>query len=293
MKRINIIITVLEHERAYTMKKYLIILFCSALMTFAVEAAMKPKLIVASVPKSGTHLLEKLIPSITGQHSMWASRYTEVNPAELHWSIAKGLYYNTHAPCVQATARVATNNDCKVILLIRDPRDVLVSYAHWIKKNPDHNILWIDQKKLDRSLYKKWSVNEIITHLIENFECKAPNIPGNHDIVSFYNLYLPWKDYPKTFVTTFEKLVGARGGGEPGSQEREIGKLAEFLGASLTEAQIRKICATVFGGTPTFRSGKIGSWKEHFSLEQKEKLKQLNGFNEMLITLEYEVDDNW
>jgi len=50
---------------------------------------------------------------------------------------------------------------------------------------------------------------------------------------------------------------------------------------------VKNLC----GHTSTFRKGKIGSWKEGFSLKNKNNFKKHCG--DLLIQLGYEKDKNW
>ena len=43
--------------------------------------------------------------------------------------------------------------------------------------------------------------------------------------------------------------------------------------------------------SPTFRRGKAGAWREHFSPETKALFKEVSG--DLLIRLGYEEDHNW
>jgi sulfotransferase 6B1 len=43
--------------------------------------------------------------------------------------------------------------------------------------------------------------------------------------------------------------------------------------------------------SPTFRSGKTGEWKKHFTDEHKKIFKEVAG--DLLIKLGYEKDNNW
>jgi hypothetical protein len=45
------------------------------------------------------------------------------------------------------------------------------------------------------------------------------------------------------------------------------------------------------GKSPTFRSGKTGEWKKHFTQEHKNIFKDVAG--DLLIRLGYEKDNNW
>jgi hypothetical protein len=41
----------------------------------------------------------------------------------------------------------------------------------------------------------------------------------------------------------------------------------------------------------TFRSGKTGGWREHFTDEHKKLFKDMTG--DLLLKLDYEKDDDW
>jgi hypothetical protein len=43
--------------------------------------------------------------------------------------------------------------------------------------------------------------------------------------------------------------------------------------------------------SPTFRSGKTGEWKKHFTDEHKKIFKEVAG--DLLVKLGYEKDNNW
>ena len=52
-----------------------------------------------------------------------------------------------------------------------------------------------------------------------------------------------------------------------------------------------KIRDSLFGGTFTFRKGKIGEWKTVYTDELKEMFKQ--NYGSLLIEMGYEQDENW
>ena len=82
-------------------------------------------LIISSIPKSGTHLISKLITQITGMEGPNAPTLTALIQAELN-ILPPNSFYVTHAPYTNNNARIASINHAKIILLLRDPRDVLV-----------------------------------------------------------------------------------------------------------------------------------------------------------------------
>ena len=67
--------------------------------------------------------------------------------------------------------------------------------------------------------------------------------------------------------------------------------LANHMGSDLTDDKIHEICNNLFGDSPTFREGKIGSWKKYFSPHHKKIFKERMG--KELIQLGYADDFEW
>jgi hypothetical protein len=153
-------------------------------------------------------------------------------------------------------------NNFKVVFIIRDPRDQLVSHVYYIYKR--------------RQPGYKMNFNDLLTHLIKN-------------VKNFYSVYLPWKNSPVCYTTTFEKLVGPNGGGNYNAQRNEITNIAKHL--NLNQNKISEVQNKLFGGTQTFREGKIGSWRKHFTSQHKKLFKQFAG--DLVIKLGYEKNNNW
>ena len=96
---------------------------------------------------------------------------------------------------------------------------------------------------------------------------------------------------PSVLVCRFEDLVGEQGGGSAEKQRAVLRDLAVFLGYPLSEKEIDLVAKQLYGGTWTFRKGKIGLWKDYFSEKSKRLFKQLMG--RAVIDWGYEKDDSW
>jgi len=112
-------------------------------------------------------------------------------------------------------------------------------------------------------------------------------------ISSFYFLYLDWRFEAYIYTTTFEKLVGQRGGGDNEVQLQEIINIANHIGQKIDENEAMLIVSKLYGGTATFNEGKIGSWKKYFLPRHKVAFKNIPGANEILVELGYEKDFDW
>lgn len=227
-----------------------------------------------TIPKCGNFLLLKLMEMISHKKDVHSSPY---NP-ELDWEKAFTI---THEKVQDKTISFCREKDIKVIFIYRDPRDQVVSAAYYLKK-----IGWPPSEK--------FTISELITSLIVDsykWWWKVTGQPGaKGTITDFYNFMMPWALLDFVYPTTFEKLVGSRGGGDDLRQLQEIKNIAQFAGYHLTQEEAEHIASTLWGRN-TFREGKIGAWKEEFTLEQKNLFKKVAG--QLLIDLGYETDLNW
>ena len=102
-----------------------------------------------------------------------------------------------------------------------------------------------------------------------------------------------------SLLIRFENLVGEKGGGSLNSQLEELKKIATFLNIPLSQDALSLIADELYGIesiqntalAATFREGKIGAWRNTFKKEHKEEFKKR--FNEYLIALGYEENDQW
>ena len=255
--------------------------------------------ILVSVPKCGTHLLVKLIALLNNKTGTRAPTITALYQKEMQTSLKPGFFYVAHAPCSRNNLLMAHKTKAKIILCLRDPRDVFISYAHYLKREFNDKTNKKQKLTFNNGLQGGWEfadlpIDNMITEFIKEFPLKGPEISKYTTIVEFYAQFLAWpENYSNILVTSFEKLIGSKGGGDSEMQIKEIKRIAAFLEVQLTPTQINAICENLFGGTNTFRKGSIGSWKEQLTDKQKNALKDMPGFNELLIALNYENDEKW
>lgn len=258
------------------MYKWIIIFNLVFLPAFSVE-----KFQLITVPKSGTFLIIKYF-SLLGKSFNDPKMEKEIKNAFRREHPLAGIKWDYPSWFDPKT---------KTILMIRDLRDILVSY-----------VFWLDKRKtgvyLDRQYYKYWeklSFDEKLSMLIDP---KAP----------FKGTKYLWLTHPKqwthamnimklptTYVCRFENLIGEKGGGCSIKQREEIINLAKYIGIDLSKDQINFIQHHLFGNdiknSWTFRKGQIGNWKSHFTKAHKNQFKeQLNHF---LIAFGYVEDDQW
>lgn len=243
---------------------------------------------IISIPKSGTFLLVKTVKLLSGiKTHIDPKGWDLITPEAMNVFLKKPILLRTHAIHLDQNITQLNNKSIKTVFIYRDPRDQIVSAAYFIKKPVSG---W--------PIHSKWSISELIDELIIGggliwktiFSAKETwhNLQG---ITEYYNLYLPWQFEPNVYTTTFEKLVGPQGGGTKEEQLHEIRAISKHMGEEITLEKAEIIAKNLFGNTQTFREGKIGSWKKHFSEQQKEAFKKIAG--QLLIDLGYEKDLNW
>lgn len=253
---------------------------------------------VNSLPKSGTNLVQKLI-------ELLGYRYDRLGIAESlirgRWFLARQLirgacfdpnpiivgldapmavgsgwldrrlgkvadrsYISGHANYTERLHYYLKKNDVRTIQVIRDPRDVLVSHAHFFAKKRDYFL---------HELFSELSFDDRVEATLRG----GRFLNGKLHLESFSAVLSrvdPWvsQSFDDVLVIRFEDLVGVHGGGDRSSQIETIQRIGRFLGwdQPLHEEEMARLTNELFGGTHTFRKGKIGSWREELSASQQE-----------------------
>ncbi len=252
-----------------------------------------PVLLAISFPKSGTHLLDQILlgfnrfaPFSSRLHSFYAE-YEGVSgrkraPEEaLRWlnSLRPGDVASAHlfarpeaVACVCPPAFVP-------YFIFRDPRDVVVSHVFYVTAmEPDHvhNSYYTSLPDFDERLKVS-----ILGRL--DAEVEFP------DIARRFDPFMGWLDDPCVMAVHFEELILDRA--------RALDHIIDHFLAHVPLQTPRKALLESLedsidpGKSPTFRSGKTGSWKEHFTAEHKRIFKEVAG--DLLIRLGYETDYDW
>jgi hypothetical protein len=266
-----------------------------------------------SLPKAGTHLLAKALSLFPGgrdysagiQHFDigWVGRFAPPNAADdgvvplgVTWprpvaraalrqalrSVRSGQFCSIHAPHSPALAALLNERGMKTVLIVRDPRDVVVASAQYIPQTP-HNQF--------RDLYLPLSDAERIMLTIRGRAPACPDEPRVLSIGEACRGLMPWMNEACNYTTYFHKLVGPLGGGDSKEQVQEIRNLARHLGLRCSRRDLERIAAGSYGGTHTFRKGTTGGWRQHFTPEHKQAFKEVAG--QVLIDWGYERNLNW
>ncbi|MCH9632707.1 MAG: hypothetical protein S4CHLAM6_10450 [Chlamydiae bacterium] len=252
------------------------------------EDSKKADVALISLAKSGTHLISKSIEKFTGKSRGYTPNYKYLN------KLPDKNFAGTHFCHPKVVNKLlASPHIEKILLNIRDPRDVLVSAAYYYNefKYMDFSCPE-DIRDLFSFRARKIKVREKIRFFLKQAligKHMPTMVYGTRAATKFIRKLEPHSD--KFLVIKFEDLVGEKGGGSQATQQKTLEKISHFLGKNYDEKQLKSISKDLFGNAETFRSGTTGSWKTHFDEVTKKMFKVLLG--DELIELGYEKDNSW
>ncbi len=262
-----------------------------------------PRVLATSMPKAGTHLLSSLLKNFprlmfSGRHHALRNFRLDTptdskgRPPEFDWrkiertlaSVNKGQFMTAHFAPLPELIGILERLEYKTVNIMRDPRDVVVSSAHYLTHLERHFLH--ERMKTEFS-----SVEDRLMAVISGLPPDASG-RGLPSVAQRISRYRQWIGQPNTFECRFERLIGARGGGSDDEQINEIASIGDHIGRPLTAHEASVIAARTWSPrSSTFRKGMIGDWRNHFKDEHKAAFKDLAG--EELVALGYERDLNW
>ncbi len=249
------------------------------------------RIFINSLPKSGTNLVAKLIGNLGYQYSNKSialssllGRYEvvkrltrsaclrggsvevglEINAAvSSAWlkrylaKIPDEQYVTGHSAFSEHLWDMLLSLDYRVIQVIRNPYDVMLSYAKYFVEDvnsyyPTHGTL------------RDLTIDQRIRLIAEGGKLiDSPHyMRGIREVLRSQE---GWFEEKGVLPVRFEDLVGPKGGGSKDKQRETIKRICSHLG--IDEGRGEKVMDSLYGGTHTFRSGKIGSYTQ--SLEKK------------------------
>ena len=262
-------------------------------LRFASQPADLPILLGISFPKSGTHLLDQILlgfsnvaPYAKRVHSFYAEyegesgkkREPEKALAWLDLLRSRDIASAHLFARPEAVARVCTPNFAPYFIF-RDPRDVVVSHVFYVtdmEARHVHHDYYLSLPGFDSRLKVS-----ILGRPDTNIE--FPNIAAR------FEPYLGWLDKKEVLTIHFEDLIHHR--------ESTLTSIMDHLLSRITLPTSRQLILNSLEASinptksPTFRSGKTGESKKHFTEEHKKIFKEVAG--DLLIRLGYEKDNSW
>jgi sulfotransferase 6B1 len=268
-------------------------------LRFASQPADLPVLLGISFPKSGTHLLDQILlgfskvaPYAKRLHSFYAeyegeSGVKRAPEQAFHWldSLRPRDVASAHLFArPEAVARVclpSKEGSPKFIpyFIFRDPRDVVVSHVFYVTD--------MEPRHVHHTYYRS----------LPDFDARLKvSILGRPDAdIEFPNIaerfapYVDWLNHTEVLTIHFEDLINDR-----------VQTLTRIMDHLLTRVPLQSPRQLILDSlesvinptkSPTFRSGKTGEWKKHFTDEHKRIFKDAAG--DLLVRLGYEQNNDW
>ncbi|MGC8763881.1 MAG: sulfotransferase domain-containing protein [Acidobacteriota bacterium] len=230
-----------------------------------------PRVLVTSLPKSGTHLviqpLYRAGMALRPILEQWA--LGEEERRSLLASVRRGEALYGHIPYEPERAALLAAGGVRVVVLLRDPRDVAVSMAHYIfERGEAHRLGPYFRERLP-------DFESRLEACILGVPAEDAGVPaGLPDLGSRFRAFHRWSE-EGAFLCRYEELTRSGGGGEEARREA-LGRLFAFLGlpgaGKTFEGALRSLDET---HGATFRKGGSGGWKNHFTPRHREALQRV------------------
>jgi len=236
-------------------------------------------ILINSIPKSGTYLLHQILNSISflndyglfvaSRPTLTYKKRSSKKITSFFERIYKDEFILGHVEYSLDIEKFLKKNNAVKILLIRDPRDVVVSESHYLTYlNHFH--------KLSKSFKSLLTQEERVNYAIYGdvyLNTKYDFLP----IIDRYESFIKWTKNTNCFVIKYEELIDCR-------RDKVIIDLLNFLTNSLnisinTSIELKKIKNSLATGRKghTFRLGKSQIWKNILTKEQKNYFKSRMG----------------
>lgn len=233
--------------------------------------------VLNSIPKSGTHLLLQAVkgipdveivpPVIMGE---FKKEDLDIHDLSINQFIYGHLFYS------EKYEEIFKKHEVKQLLMIRDPRDVILSlYYYMFKVLPHHPVRrYAEKNELNKE--------EIINSLILGISDEDFLYEGTNKIITRFS---SWMKNPDVLVLRYEEL------NDPAKQDKEFFKILFHLSegnearkySGIIESMKNNIIPEHSG---TFRKGRSGEWETEFTNINKKVFHQ--NCQKLLTELGYE-----
>ncbi len=254
-----------------------------------------PILFGNSFPKSGTHLLTQVLAGFSQLGPVVNSGLPAVTVYEGSTGVQRSIkniinevnrlrpgdigYGHLHA--LPEIIPVICREGVVPYFILRDPRDVVVSHVFYVTEKAANHV------------HHKYYTQELST-FDERLQVSIEGRPELEipfpNIFNRFEPYIPWLERAEVLLLKFEDFIN--------DKEKAIGKVFDHAGDRGFRYHGERqhainILASSIDPTrsPTFRSGKIGGWREHFTSKHKTLFKKYAG--ELLVKLGYETGLDW
>ncbi len=236
-----------------------------------------PRLVVVSLHKSGTHLILRLVEALGYRRRYFDDALitmVRTHPPDVFLAGLEpnGAYFLHECP-IDGFPRTfldhwRANDDPLWVYQYRDPRAVLLSQVNYLRRshrgrdfsNTAYHVMFSDVLAAQPTERNALSV--------------AIDCMGDYLLASF--LGSVWMlHHPKVLSLSYERLVGAEGGGSARAQTEEVVRLLRHLGI---DANAPQVASRLYDPSQrTFHRGTADGWKQVYTQEQLERFESRYG----------------
>lgn len=225
--------------------------------------AAEPRVMIISVPKAGTHLIERAVclhprlyrPLVPTLHSGNIERFGGL--IRLVAKLGPGGVLVSHLHYSRSYYEILKQANVKCIFVVRDPRDIVVSEAFYVANNRRHpyhpHVAGLStEEKLRRAIV-------------------GDKERGYLGLGETLQRFSGWLD-TDVFIARYEEFVNRR------SRHAALEGLFGYLGLELARNVRQRILnELVSDASPTFRQGNVGGWSEYLRGELYQLLCETAG----------------
>jgi hypothetical protein len=252
-----------------------------------------PPIFGNSKPKSGSHLLLQILNGFT---QIMPYKYVDVDPVR---TIEKKGRRKTEAEILDELQQIPqgvigwgyvepTPENAALLckphrvnyFIYRDPRDMLVSQVFFATDmNEEHGMHEYYKSLPDFGERLKVAITGIDSDGLYMVSVKQR-----------YASVFEWREQPNVMCIRFEDLINNR----DATLDAMLDEI-ESIGYKIPTPREKALSVLIEAIQPkkshTFRSGKVGGWREHFTDEHKKLFRDVAG--DLLVRLGYETDNDW
>ncbi len=255
--------------------------------------AAVPAVFGNAMPKSGSHLIIQILIGLTEIGPFVNPGFPPINRTEDNRQVSDEVILENlsrmrpgdigygYLSAKDKFIKALTRPGMASIFVYRDPRDMIVSHVFYATEMfEDHGMNPFYTEKLS-------TMEERINAAIGGVNEGGLEMIG---VRARYEAYKGWMQQPGILCLRFEDLRLSR--------DEAINRILDYLAEKgFQPGMERKEAIAALGNaispqkSGTFRKGKPGSWREHFTQQNIDLFKQSTG--NLLVDLGYEEDNNW
>jgi hypothetical protein len=252
-----------------------------------------PVVLGNAMPKSGSHLIIQVLHGLTQIGPFVNPGFPPVNRSEDNSKLTDSQILKNilnmlpgdigygYIGANELFLSALTQPGRATIFVYRDPRDMIISHIYYATQMREEH--WMHRYYTEELHTMEERINAAINGV---------DRPGSEltAIRHRYEGYLGWLDHPDVLCLRFEELILNR--------DATLGRLLDYLserGNTLNLPRQQAVAALEMAVAPkksgTFRKGRPGNWREHFTPANIDLFKAETG--DLLLRLGYETGSDW